>query len=150
MKVILLQNVPKLGPAYEVCDVAEGYARNHLIPNGKATPATKENLVWLEQVKEEKQAEMEKALQEAQQLASELDGYELTMSVNVGEKGELYEKITAEKIARQLQEEGFTAITADNIVLGTPIEEAGEYTVPVEFAHGLEAQLTVVISSAEE
>ena len=85
MKVILLQDIDKIGKKYEVKHVTDGHARNFLLPKGLAKPATEENLVWLETQKEEIRKKSEGELEETQKLASSLDGLEIIIPVKIGE-----------------------------------------------------------------
>ncbi len=149
MQVILLQDVRNVGKKYDVVDVAEGYVRNYLMPNNLCQPATDDRLARLQEwrMREEEQAQRE--LAEVQELASAVEGKNIEMSVRAGEKGQLFEQITAVKIAEQLQKEGY-AVRAENINLEDPIQEVGEYGIPLELDHGLEASFTLNITAHTE
>ena len=145
MQVILLQNVEKIGKRYEIKKVADGYARNFLIPKGLAKPATEAAVKWAELQREIEAKKSEEDLKEAQQTASKLDGFELNMQVKVGEEGQLFESITAQKISEGLKEAGFD-VKKSQIVLSDPIKEAGEFPVKIAFAHNLEVEIRVIIT----
>lgn len=145
MKVILIQKVDNLGEKYDVKEVSDGYARNFLIPKGLAKIATKEALAWLDTQKEIIEHQTEEELKKSQELASKIDGLELVIPVKVGDKGQLFEKITTSKIAEKLKEEGFE-VKKEQIALETPIEETGEYPLKVNLEHNLEAEINVLIS----
>lgn len=145
MKVILLKDVEKLGKRLEVKDVEKGYARNHLIPNDLARPATKETLEWLEVQKEIAQKKQEGELKETQALVAKMDGRELNFSMKVGDKGQLFESLTAQKIKDALKEEGFD-VSKEQIQLKDPIKELGEFSVKVNFDHNLESVIKVIIT----
>lgn len=144
MKVILLQDVENLGKKYEVKNVKAGYARNFLIPKDLVKPATKEALKWLETQKEIETKLAEEELKKVQNFVSEVDGLEITISVKVGEDGQLFESITPQKIAEKLKTDGFE-IKKNQILLADPIKELGEFPIKITFAHGLEAEIRVII-----
>ncbi|MBL7155452.1 MAG: 50S ribosomal protein L9 [Candidatus Portnoybacteria bacterium] len=144
MKVILLEDVPNLGKKNEIKKVADGYARNFLIPNKLAVLATKSALVKLE---EQKKIETEKAEEELkiyQELASQIDGLELEIPAKVAEEDKLFGAITTSQIAEKLKEKNFE-IKKEQIKLEEPIKEIGEYEAIVEFPHNLETKIKVIV-----
>ena len=145
MKVILIEDVNGLGKKYEVKNVADGYARNFLIPNNLVKIATENALLWLEAQKEIMEKKTEDDLAKAQKVASKIDGMEIAIPVKLGEKGQLFEKITAVKIAEKLKEEGIE-VEKKQIKLENPIEELGEYSVKIKLEHNLEPEVKVVVS----
>jgi len=149
MKVILLQDVENLGKKYDVKDVNDGFARNFLIPNNLVKVAAKDSLKWLEcqKVNMEKNAEQE--LKQAQELASKLDGCEVIIDVTVGEEGQLFSAVSAQKIVDKLEELGFK-IKKSQIELAEPIKEQGEYPLKLKLDHNLEAEIKVIVSAKEE
>lgn len=145
MKVILLQDIPKLGRKFEVKEVADGHAANRLIPEGLVKPATKEALEWLEMQKELAQKAAEESLQTSQQLASQLDDMEVSLPVKVGEEGQLFEGVNAQKIAERLKELGYN-VKKSQVKLEEPIRELGEFPVKISFEHNLEAEIRLIIT----
>ncbi len=145
MKVILLKDIENIGKKYDVKEVKDGYVRNFLIPKGFVKIATKKSLEWLEAQKEIMEKQAEKELMKVQELASKLDGTEILISVKIGEKGQLFEKITSSKIAEQLKEQGYN-VKKDQIDLQKPIQETGEYSVKIKLNHNLEPEIKVIIS----
>ncbi len=144
MKIILLKDVEKLGKKGEVKNVADGYARNFLIPNKLAVLATKSELVRLE---EQEKIETEKAEEELkfyQELASQIDGLEIEIPAKVSEEGNLFGTVTASQIAEKLKEKNFE-IKKEQIKLEEPIKEIGEYEAIIEFPHNLETKIKVII-----
>jgi len=131
MRIILLQNVEKLGKKYDIKEVADGYARNFLIPKGLAKPATKENLKWLETQKEIEVKKAEEELKKVEAVATNIDGQEIIIPVKIGEEGQLFESITSQKIYEKLKELGFE-IKKSQIDLPEPIKELGEYPVKIK------------------
>lgn len=145
MKVVLLQDIENLGKKYEIKNVKAGYARNFLIPKGLAKPATNEALKWLKAQKEIEEKRAEEELKKAQEIASKLDGQEVTIQVKVGEEGQLFETITLQKIWEKLKELGFE-IKKGQIDLTEPIKELGEFPIKIKFEHNLEAEIKVIIT----
>jgi len=148
MKVILLQDVEKTGKKLEVKNVADGFARNFLLPKGLAKMATKEALKWLDMQKEIEGKKSEEVLKKIQAVASSMEGLEVIMPVKIGSEGQLFESITAQKIADRLKEMGFE-IKKTQIDLGEPIKEIGEFPLKIRFDHNLEADIRVIVSQEE-
>jgi len=144
MRIILLQNVEKLGKKYDIKEVADGYARNFLIPKGLAKPATKENLKWLETQKEIEVKKAEEELKKVEAVATNIDGQEIIIPVKIGEEGQLFESITSQKIYEKLKELGFE-IKKSQIDLPEPIKELGEFPVKIKFGHNLEAEIKIIV-----
>ena len=144
MKVILLQDVENTGKKFEIKEVADGHANNLLIPQGLAKPATKDALAWLEVQKELVSKLAEEGLKKAQVLASSLDDLEVTITMKVGDEGQLFESVNAQKIQDRLKEMGFE-ISKNQIKLEQPIKDLGEFPVKVTFEHNLEATISVII-----
>ncbi len=144
MRVILLQDVEKLGKKYEIKEVTNGHARNFLIPQGLAKAATEENLKWLEVQKEMEAKKAEEELKKVQEIASAIDGQEIIIPVKVGEDGQLFESIASQKIYEKLKEFGFE-IKKGQIDLPTPIKELGEFPVKIKFEHNLEPEIKVIV-----
>jgi large subunit ribosomal protein L9 len=131
MDVILLEDVARVGRAGEVCKVAPGYARNHLIPKGLAVLATEGVMRQLEQkqaVEARRQVQLE---EEARELAGEIDGLTLTIHAKTGEKDRLYGSVTSSDIAEALEKETGRSIDRRKLELEEPIRQLGIYTVPV-------------------
>ena len=149
MKVILMQDVKKIGKKFEVKEVSDGYARNFIVSNGLAKIATKEALEWLDMQKGIIQEKAEADLKAVQELASNLDGVEIPFPVKVGDEGQLFESITSQKVADRMKELGFQVKKAQ-VKLDDPIKELGEYPVRVVLDHNLEAQVTLIITEEEE
>lgn len=132
MKVILLKDVAKLGHKYEVKEVKSGHALNFLIPNGDAMPATRSAMNQVGVMKAK--AEGERKLREdliAKNLSS-LDGFTLTVSGKVNEKGHLFAGLHREAIAAELEKQSELQIDPSFIQLEHPIKEAGEHTIEVK------------------
>jgi len=148
MKVVLLQDIEKIGKKFEVKEVKDGYVRNFLLPKGLVKIATPEIMEWASMQAESLEHKAEEGLKEIQETASKMDGLEVVISTKVGEKDELYEKITAQKIVDKVKELGFK-IKKEQVILENPIEEIGEFPVKIKFEHNLETEITVIITEAK-
>ena len=107
MKVILLQNIDKLGKKGDIKEIADGYARNFLIPKKMVVLASKSEII---RAKEQKKIDTEKAEKELvlfQEIASQIDGFELEIPAKVGEDSKLFGAITAVKISEELKKNNF-------------------------------------------
>ncbi len=144
MRVVLLKDVENLGKKYDVKEVKAGFARNFLIPEGLVKPATKEALKWVETQREIEGKGAEEDLKKIQEAASAIDDQEITMSVKVGDQGQLFESITSQKISEKLKELGFD-IKKGQIELKEPIKELGEFPVKIKLEHNLEAEIKVIV-----
>ena len=144
MRVILLQDIENIGKKYEIKEVADGYARNFLIPKGLAKLATEEALLWLETQKEIEAKKAEEDLKKVQEIASAIDDQEVIIPVKVGEDGQLFESINVQKIFEKLKELGFN-VKKTQIELPESIKELGEFPVKIKFEHNLEAEIKVII-----
>lgn len=144
MQVILIQNVPGTGKIDDIKEVSEGYARNFLFAQNLALPVTKQILADLKirQNKKAKDGEME--LRAHQSLADKLDGLELEIKERVSAGDALYAAVGPQKVSDSLAKRGFK-ISKDQIMM-KPIKQTGEYSAKIKFPHGLEAQISVIIS----
>jgi large subunit ribosomal protein L9 len=147
MKIILLQNVENLGKEGEIIEVADGHARNFLIPKKMAEPATDDAIKRSEvkKQKEEQSAKME--LEETQKLAELLEGREVYVKVKEKD-GMLFGSVNEKVIAKTLKAEG-TNIKPENIKLEEPIKEMGDYDVQISLDHGLEANIRIILVGEE-
>jgi len=145
MKVILIQDIDKLGKKYDIKDVKRGYAMNHLIPLNLVRPATKEALKWLEIQLEIKQKKQVETLKETQVMVSKINDLEVVFLVKIGEKNQLFESINTQKIKDRLKELGFE-LSKNQIELKDPIKKIGEFPVKISFDHNLEATIRVIIT----
>lgn len=151
MKVILLQEVPGLGKPGEVKDVANGYARNYLLPRQLVTPATKSELNSLQQRVAAAQRQTEKRRQEHEALSARISAISLTFAVRVGRGDRLYGSVTSGDIAQALQEQERLTIDRRTIQLRDPLRQLGTFEVPVRVAPQVEPKLKVsIIASGTE
>jgi len=147
MKVVLLKDVEKLGREGEIKEVAEGYARNFLIPQNFVKPATDQVIAEVELKKEKKTKSDQMELAEAQKIAEQLDGRELFIKVKEKD-GTLFGSVNEKTIAKTFADEGLK-IDLKNVKLEEPIKEVGDYDVKLELDHGLEANIKVILVPEE-
>ena len=146
MKIILLKDVEKLGKKGEAKNVADGYARNFLIPNKMAVLATKSELIKLEEQKKIEAEKAERELKIYQEMANQIDGSEIEIPAKVGEDGKLFGAVTPSQIVEKLKENNFE-IKKEQIKLEEPIKEIGEYEATIEFPHNLEAKIRIIVTN---
>jgi large subunit ribosomal protein L9 len=142
MEVILRQAVENLGKPGDVVDVANGYARNYLLPRGFAYEATPGNLKRIQQEKDRLEAAESERRGAAQAIADKLEEVSLTFSARVGEDGKLFGSVTSADVAQQLEAQGFH-IEKRQIDLHDPIKALGVYKVPVRLHAEVKAEIKV-------
>ncbi|MBU4458040.1 MAG: 50S ribosomal protein L9 [Candidatus Omnitrophica bacterium] len=131
MKVILIEDVKKLGSMGEIVQVKDGYARNFLFPKNLARPATESNLNIIEEIKRKKEAAIVKEKKLAEELRDKLSLVSCTLAVEAGDDDRLFGSITAQDIANSFEEEGFS-IDKRKFILEEPIKKLGVYHVSVK------------------
>jgi len=131
MRIVLREDIDKLGRRGEIVDVAAGFARNFLLPKGKAVPATDGNLKVVERERRRYVLTQAKEREEAAAVARRLAGISCTIVRKVGENEQLYGSVTASDIADFLAKEG-VVVDKRRILLEEPLKALGIYTVPVK------------------
>lgn len=144
MRVILLENVPKLGRKWDVKSVTPGFARNYLIPRKLVKIANKKSMNDIAKQKELKATKSEEELKQIQTLASQMDGLEVTIPAKASEDGKIFGAVNAVIITEALGKLGFK-IAKDQIILEEPIKEIGEYPIVISFEHNLETDIKVIV-----
>ena len=144
MKVVLLQDVRKIGRIHEIKEVADGYAINFLLPKNLAKKATKETVEWALGQQKINEDKAKASLEKIAKISSQTDGLELEILAKIGDKGQLFEKINSAKIALRLQEMGYD-IKKNQVVLEGDIKEIGEYEAKIIFEHNLESQIKIIV-----
>jgi large subunit ribosomal protein L9 len=140
MKIILREDVEKLGQSGEVVDVKDGYGRNYLIPQGKAVMATKGAIQELERLKKEAARHAEFTVQEAKELAKQLEVTSLTIPVTTGEEDKIHGTVTNADIAAALEDREILVDKKD-ISLDQDVKALGEYTATVNLVGDLNPQV---------
>lgn len=149
MEVILREHVEHLGRRGDVVTVADGYARNYLIPRKLAMPATEANRRLLERQRKALEAREAQERAAAEQLAARLGEIECVIARRVGETDTLYGSVTATDIAEALAQHQLP-IEKRRILLAEPIKALGDYLVPVKIHRDLVAQVRVKVVRLEE
>lgn len=145
MKVILTRDVKNLGKKGEVVKVADGYARNYLIPRGLAEEATDSRLKNLKQKQKAKARKKQKELEEAREKAKELEGRVVTIRTKAGEKGKLFGSVTSKDVAEAVKKEFGLDVDKRKIELGDPIKSLGRYPVEIKLYPDVTAEIIVAV-----
>ena len=145
MKIILLDDVAKVGRRGEVRDVADGYARNFLIPRKLALAATAGNLTNLDQIKKQQEAKASRVKSDAEGLRGRIEGLVYEERRQASEEGKLFGSVTSQQIAEFLETRGLK-IDRRRIVLDEPIKALGETSVPIRLHQDVTAQLRVNVA----
>jgi large subunit ribosomal protein L9 len=150
MEVILLERVAKLGQMGETVRVKDGFARNFLLPKGKALRATKANKERFEGMRKDLEAQNLENRTEAQKVADKLDGQSFTALRQASESGQLYGSVSARDIADLITAGGFS-ISRSQVALNAPIKTIGQHKVEVALHPEVEANVSIIVArNAEE
>ena len=150
MEVILLERVGKLGQMGETVRVKDGFARNFLLPRGKALRATADNKKKFEGMRAELETRNLESKGEAGKLASKIDGKSFVVLRQASESGQLFGSVTSRDIARLIAEEG-AQIAKGQVAINAPIKSIGQYNVPIALHPEIEVAVTVIVArSADE
>jgi large subunit ribosomal protein L9 len=145
MDVILLERVPRLGQMGEVVRVKDGFARNFLLPRGKALRATEENRTRFEAMKSELAARSLALKGEAGQVAATLDGKSFTVLRQASEAGQLFGSVSPRDLIGLLAAAGFN-VSRNQIALNTPIKTIGKHHVPLSLHPEIESSISIVVA----
>lgn len=145
MRLILLDDIPKLGHRGDVREVADGYARNYLLPQKLALAATPANIKNLEQIKTRQEAKVVESKAQAEVQASAIDTLTLSMARQASQEGRLYGSVGIPDLVAFLVQHGVT-VEKRRVGLDEPIKAVGEYSVPIRLHPEVTAQLKVVVS----
>jgi large subunit ribosomal protein L9 len=148
-EIILTENVPGLGAEADVVKVRRGYARNYLLPRGKAHEVTPASLRQLDALKAKRAEREARELNEAEELARRIGKARITFALETGETGKAFGSITAQDIVNRLKNEVGVEIDRHKIVLEHPIKDTGEHEVAIKVHHDVTAQFVFQVKSAE-
>lgn len=149
MQVILLDRVHRLGNLGDQVNVKSGYARNYLIPQGKACEATKQRIAEFEARRAELEKQQAERLQASQKRADALNGQVFTIFMKSGDEGKLFGSVGTQNIAEAAKEKGFELARNEIMMPHGTIRELGEYVLDVHLYGDITAQITVRIEEAE-
>jgi len=149
MKVILLENVKKIGSIGEVIDVKRGFARNFLIANKKALYASKENIKEVEKIKAELSKKDSEKKKEASQIAEQISGKEYLVKKLSTENNELYGSVKPTEISKLIQETNKIDIKPSMIQPIEEIKALGKFKVKISLHSEVDAEITINVSSAD-
>ncbi len=149
MEVILLERVAKLGQMGEKVRVKDGYARNFLLPGGKALRATEANKKKFEGQKAQLEARNLQQRTEASGVAEKLDGQSFVIIRQAGETGQLYGSVSTRDVAEAVTAGGFSA-HRNQVVMTAPIKSLGLHTLPIQLHPEVEAKIVINVARSEQ
>ncbi|MBA3552815.1 MAG: 50S ribosomal protein L9 [Actinobacteria bacterium] len=145
MKIVLQREVEKLGAPGDVVDVADGYARNYLVPRGFATPASKGGVKHAERLRRKHQDRVQKEVVEAQAIAERLSSVTIRVAARAGEDGRLFGSVTVPHLADELQKAAGVTIDRKQVHMPEPIRSIGAHEVQVHLHPQVNATVTVEV-----
>jgi large subunit ribosomal protein L9 len=148
-EIILTENIPGLGAEADVVKVRRGYARNYLLPRGKAYEVTRATLRELDNLKKKRAEREARELNESEELSRRIGKLSVTFTLATGETGKAFGSITAQDIVNRLKTELGQEIDRHKIVLERPIKDTGEHEVPIKLHHDVTAHFKFDVKSAE-
>ena len=148
MQVILMERIEKLGLMGEVVNVKPGYARNYLLPQGKARRATQDNIALFEQQRGQLEAENLKRRDEAEKVGARLEGLTVTLIRQAGESGQLYGSVNARNLAESVTEAGFT-ITHEQVSRDHSIKTLGLHPIRIRLHPEVSATIAANVARSE-
>jgi large subunit ribosomal protein L9 len=147
MEIILIENIKNVGKLGDVATVAGGYARNYLIPYGKAVPATKDNLQFFENKRAELEAKAADRLSQAQKRAESFTGMVLSIEALASDEGKLYGSVHVHEVVAHLKEKGLS-VNRSEILMGQPIRDLGTYPIKLQLHPDVLVDLTLEVVAA--
>jgi large subunit ribosomal protein L9 len=148
-QIILTENVPGLGAEADVVKVRRGYARNYLLPRGKAYEVTPASLRQLDNLKKKRAEREARELNDAEELARRIGKSHMVFTLETGETGKAFGSITAQDIMNRLKNELGAEIDRHKIVLEHPIKTTGDHEVAIKLHHDVTARFVFQVKSAE-
>lgn len=149
-EIILTENIPGLGAEADVVKVSRGYARNFLLPHGKAFEVTPSTLRQLDNLKAKRAEREAREMNEAEEIARRINKSKLIFTLETGETGKAFGSITAQDIVTRLKNEIGHDIDRHKIVLEHPIKTTGEHEVAVKLHHDVIATFKFQVKSSTE
>jgi large subunit ribosomal protein L9 len=149
MEIILLEKIENVGTIGDRVKVKSGYARNFLIPKGKATLATPDNIAKFESIRAELEQKAAAELAEAQARASKLDGVVVRITAQAGSEGKLFGSVGPIDIAGALETRGIEVERSEIRMADGPLRMLGEHTVELHFHTDVDVELSVIVETGE-
>lgn len=149
MEVILLERITRLGQMGDVVRVKDGFARNFLLPRGKALRATAENRTRFEKMKSELEARSLTLKSEAAQVSDKLDGKSFTVLRQASESGQLFGSVSPRDLVGLLADDGFR-LNRSQIALNAPIKTIGQHKVPIALHPEVEVSITIIVARNQD
>lgn len=149
-QIILTENIPGLGAEADVVKVRRGFARNFLLPQGKAYEVTKSSMRKLDMLKAKRAEREAKELNEAEEIARRIGKSKMIFTLETGETGKAFGSVTANDIATRLKNEVGAEIERHRIVLDQPIKSTGEHEIAIKLHPDVTATLKFTVKSASE
>jgi large subunit ribosomal protein L9 len=150
MKIFLKQDVPNVGEEHEIVEVADGYARNYLLPQGFAVRATEGRIRQAREIAASQRRQAERAQAHAEEISERLGEITLTFTMMAGETGRLYGSVTSADVADRLEETLGDEFDRRWLGMEQPIRELGEHMVDVNLEGGVRGQVKVVVEAEDE
>ncbi len=149
-EVILREKITNLGAEADVVSVKRGYARNFLIPTGKAFEATTGNLRHIEKLQQARAQREAEELAEAEKVATKLRKTRISLELAIGQGGKAFGSITTADIAKAILEKAKVEIDRHNIVLDKPIKGTGDFEIPVKVHPDIEVVMSVKVKAEKD
>ncbi len=150
MQVILLESISNVGGLGDLVEVRPGFARNFLLPSGKARMATKENVADFEQRRAEYEAQQAENLVEARKRADSLEGASVTMLARAGTEGKLFGSVGGDEIAKSISEKYIPVEKRELRMPDGPLRTTGEHEIIVHIHPEVDAKVMVIVEGEEE
>ena len=145
MKIILLENIPKLGKKYEIKEVSEGYAVNFLIPKKLAAVATPAKIEEIQNIKKQEELKKQKEEQQLKELTQKIKSIKLEFKLKTDKNGKTFGSINKEDIIKKLNDQEKIKLDEKQIILNEHIKKIGEYKIKIKFNFEIEAELKIII-----
>jgi large subunit ribosomal protein L9 len=149
MKVILQKSVDNLGHPGDLVEVADGYARNYLVPRGLAVKATRGGVRQIDSLKRAHGVRVSAAKAEAEAVASRLAGTPIVVSARVGEEGKLFGSVTSAELAAEIERQTGVVVDRHDVHLDEPIRSVGAHEVRVHLFQDVDPVVSVQVRAAE-
>jgi large subunit ribosomal protein L9 len=148
MKVILQKSVDKLGHPGDIVEVADGYARNYLVPRGLAVKATRGGVRHIESLKRAHGVRVSAAKSDAEAIASRLAGTPVVVQARVGDEGKLFGSVTSAEVAAEIERQTGVVVDRHDVHLDEPIRSVGSHEVRVHLFQDVDPVVTVRVEPA--